>query len=160
MSILRRKRQRLVFALVMLGCFAVAAALAGYALRDRLSLFFTPSEAHALRAAGDLRVAPDRAFRLGGLVADGSVVARDDTLALHFIVTDEKAEMPVAYRGIVPDLFREGQGVIATGRWSASGVFFADVLLAKHDEKYMPPEVARGLERARANPREGQGVAP
>lgn len=143
-----RKRQRLVFVLVMLGCVTLAAVLAGYALRGQLSLFFTPIEAHALRDAGDARVQPAREFRLGGLVKEGSVGQRGPDLGLPFMVTDRTAEVAVLYKGMLPDLFREGQGVIVTGSWGADGVFRAHTLLAKHDENYMPPEVAKGLERA------------
>jgi cytochrome c-type biogenesis protein CcmE len=87
-------------------------------------------------------------FRLGGLVEKGSLKKRDDSLAVAFTVTDEVKEIPVEYSGILPDLFREGQGVVATGSLSDKGVFVATELLAKHDEKYMPPEVAKSLEKA------------
>lgn len=144
-----RKKQRMIFVLAMLGCMALAAALAGYALRDQLSLFFTPSQAEALRAAGDARVAPGRDFRLGGLVSEGSVAARGDDLTVRFVVTDRVADIAVVYRGVLPDLFREGQGVIVTGAWGDDQLFTAHTLLAKHDENYMPPEVAKGLEKVR-----------
>ncbi len=145
-----RKKQRMIFVLAMLGCMALAAAIAGYALRDQLSLFFTPSEAVALRAQHDMRVAPQRDFRLGGLVKEGSVVARGNDLAVRFVVTDRADEIAVTYSGVLPDLFREGQGVIVTGTWDDQGVFTAHTLLAKHDENYMPPEVARGLDKVKA----------
>lgn len=142
-----RKKQRMIFVLVMLGCMALAAALAGYALRDQLSLFFTPSEALELRAADDARVAPGRDFRMGGLVKEGSVAARDNDLVVRFVVTDRAKDVDVVYSGVLPDLFREGQGVIVTGIWGADKLFIAHTLLAKHDEKYMPPEVAKGLSK-------------
>ena len=143
------KRQRLIFALVIVACVAVAAALAGYALRQQVSLFFTPSEALALRAADDARVVPARDFRMGGLVLEGSVGPRGDDLAVAFTITDRAATVPVIYKGMLPDLFREGQGVIATGTWGADGIFAAHTLLAKHDENYMPPEVAKGMQRVK-----------
>lgn len=144
-----RKKQRMIFVCVMLGCMALAAALAGYALRDQLSLFFTPSQALELRQQGDARVAVGRNFRLGGLVKEGSVTARGDDLALRFVVTDRAGDITVTYSGVLPDLFREGQGVIVTGTWGADHVFSALTLLAKHDENYMPPEVAKGLEKVK-----------
>lgn len=159
-----RKKQRMIFVLAMLGCMALAAAIAGYALRDQLSLFFTPVEAIALRDQGDARVVPTRDFRLGGLVKEGSVKPRGEDLAVHFAVTDRAAEINVVYSGVLPDLFREGQGVIVTGTWGADGLFSAHTLLAKHDENYMPPEVAKGLEKVNRDDiehlRAQQGDAP
>lgn len=140
-----RKKQRMIFVLTMLGCMALAAALAGYALRDQLSLFFTPVEVIELRGKADARVATGRDFRMGGLVKEGSVSARDDDLVVRFIVTDRAGEIPVTYSGVLPDLFREGQGVIVTGTLDDKQSFTAHTLLAKHDENYMPPEVAKGL---------------
>lgn len=144
-----RKKQRMIFVLAMLGCMALAAALAGYALRDQLSLFFTPVDALDLRAKGDARVAPGRDFRLGGLVKEGSVTPRGEDLAVHFTVTDRAGEVAVVYSGVLPDLFREGQGVIVTGTWDDDKLFTAHTLLAKHDENYMPPEVTKGLEKVK-----------
>ena len=144
-----RKKQRMVFVLAMLAAMAVAASLAGYALRDKVSLFFTPVDALALRDAGDARVAVARDFRLGGLVKEGSVQPRGDDMAVRFVVTDRAREVDVTYSGVLPDLFREGQGVIVTGSWDAQAEFTAHTLLAKHDENYMPPEVAKGLERVK-----------
>ena len=145
-----RKKQRMIFVLAMLGCMALAAALAGYALRDQLSLFFTPVEVLELRGKADARVAAGRDFRMGGLVKEGSVVARGDDLVIRFVVTDRAAEVPVTYSGVLPDLFREGQGVIVTGTLDEGGQFSAHTLLAKHDENYMPPEVAKGLGKVKA----------
>ncbi len=145
-----RKKQRMIFVLAMLGCMALAAALAGYALRDQLSLFFTPVEVLELRGKADTRVAAGRDFRMGGLVKEGSVIARGDDLVIRFVVTDRAAEVPVTYSGVLPDLFREGQGVIVTGMLDEGGQFSAHTLLAKHDENYMPPEVAKGLGKVKA----------
>lgn len=145
-----RKKQRLIVALAILACVSLAAVIAGFALKQQLSLFFTPAEVVSLRAKDDPRVKPDRMFRLGGLVLEGSVGARQEDLSLRFVVTDRAAEVPVVYAGVLPDLFREGQGVIVTGLWGDDGIFMAQTLLAKHDENYMPPEVAKGLARVTA----------
>ena len=144
-----RKKQRMTFVLAMLGCMAVAAALAGYALRDQLSLFFTPVEVLELREKNDTRVAVGRDFRMGGLVKEGSVMPRGDDLIVRFTVTDRAGEVAVTYNGVLPDLFREGQGVIVTGTLDQDKLFTAHTLLAKHDENYMPPEVAKGLEKVK-----------
>jgi cytochrome c-type biogenesis protein CcmE len=122
---------------------ALAAALVLNAFRSNLVFFFSPSQI----AAGD---APrDRAFRIGGLVEAGSLKRQADGLTVQFVVTDTAKSIPVAYRGILPDLFREGKGVVAQGRLGPDGVFRADEVLAKHDENYMPPEAAHALEQAR-----------
>jgi cytochrome c-type biogenesis protein CcmE len=117
---------------------SLAAWLGLQALRSNVMFFFDPSQI----AAGE--APPDDRFRLGGMVEKGSVQKTPGTLDIQFLVTDFKHTVPVKYSGILPDLFREGQGVIAHGRMH-SGTFVADEILAKHDEKYMPPEVARSL---------------
>lgn len=135
------KNQRLVLALVAIAALATAGVVAAFALQDTASYFKAPS---------DLSTQPPAqgtVFRLGGMVKDGSVNRSGDGLTMSFVVTDFSAETPVSYRGIVPDLFREGQGVIATGSLGADGRFTAKEILAKHDEKYMPPEVAKSLKR-------------
>ena len=137
-----RKRRRLyaVFAgLMMLG---IAAALVLTALRDSVVFFYSPSD-----LAGK-QIAPGQRIRIGGLVAEGSVGKSEDGLATRFTVTDMKAAVPVSYSGILPDLFREGQGVVVEGRLEPGGSFQASEVLAKHDENYMPPEVADALKRA------------
>ena len=121
---------------------ALAAALVLNAFQSNLVFFFTPSQI----AAGE---APrDRAFRIGGMVVAGSLKRQTDGLTVHFTVTDTAKNVPVVYKGILPDLFREGKGVVAQGRLNADGVFRADEVLAKHDENYMPPEAAHALEQA------------
>ena len=140
MAVAKPKRQRLVLALAALAVLAIAGVIAAFALQDTASYFRTPSD-----LSGE-RPQPGETFRLGGLVKGGSVSRSADGLVLHFTVTDMKAETPASYRGIVPDLFRENQGVIATGSLDAQGRFVAQELLAKHDENYMPPEVAKKLE--------------
>lgn len=135
----QRKKMRLYVLLGALGLLAVAAVLVLRGLGDGMSFFYAPTDVVAKA------IAPGQQFRLGGLVADDSVVRQDDGLTTNFTVTDTEADITVSYRGILPDLFREGQGVIAEGRLSEDGVFVAHSVLAKHDENYMPPEVADAL---------------
>lgn len=144
---LMRSKRRLTFVLFIMTCMAAAAGLSLYSLRDAVSYFYTPSEVAAMRAQGSAVVAPGRNFRVGGLVLAGSLKEPDDKLDVRFTITDMKEEQGVQYRGILPDLFREGQGVIARGHLDAAGLFIAGELLAKHDENYMPPEVAKGLKK-------------
>jgi cytochrome c-type biogenesis protein CcmE len=122
-----------------LALLGVAAVFVGSALRDNLVFFFTPSEAF------EKAIPPERRFRLGGLVEEGSLVRKG--AAVTFRITDSAKTLPVAYTGVLPDLFREGQGVVAEGRLK-DGVFEAQTVLAKHDETYMPKEVAEGLKKA------------
>lgn len=140
-TIAKPKRQRLVLALAALVALAVAGIVAAFALQDTAAFFKAPSDIAAERPA------PGQTIRLGGLVKEGSVSRSADGLVLNFTVTDMKADTAVSYRGLVPDLFRENQGVIATGSFDAAGRFEAKELLAKHDENYMPPEVAKALEK-------------
>lgn len=143
-----RKRQRLVFICSILGCLALAAALSLYALRDNISYFMAPGEVRQAQAAHDARIAGGRTFRLGGLVKKGSVKKTEGDLVIRFTVTDGASDIDVEYKGILPDLFREGQGVVATGSLASDDLFAAKELLAKHDEKYMPPELKKSLDRA------------
>ena len=136
----RHKRFGIVFA--GLAALGVATALVLNALEGNLSYFFSPTEV----AAGE---APkERVFRLGGLVEEGSVMREEGQIEINFVVTDMAERVKVTYSGILPDLFAEGQGVVAQGRMSSDNVFVADEVLAKHDETYMPPEVAAALEAA------------
>jgi cytochrome c-type biogenesis protein CcmE len=135
-----RKQRRLTIIGGSLAVLALAAALVLNAMRDSIVFFSTPTmvvEKHILQG---------RRFRLGGLVQPGTL-ERGDNLAVTFEVSDGGAKLPVAYQGILPDLFREGQGVIAEGALDATGVFRADTVLAKHDESYMPKEVADALKK-------------
>ncbi len=145
-----RKRRRLV--LISSGMIALSAAVALVliAFEDNLVFFYSPSDLLAEK------VPESRALRLGGLVEEDSVKRLADGLTVEFRVTDLANAVPVTYRGILPDLFREGQGVVAEGRLGADGVFVADEVLAKHDENYMPPEVAEALKEAG----QWQGGAP
>lgn len=153
-----RKRQRLVFILAMLFCLALATGLSLYALRQNLSYFMTPSDIAAAAAAQDPRIEGPRELRLGGLVKNGSLKKTGDA-QIHFIVTDGAADIAVDYKGLLPDLFREGQGVVATGRLQTPQLFVARELLAKHDEKYMPPQLKKSLDRAHAQGVEKMGGA-
>jgi len=135
-----RKQRRLTIIGCSLGVLALAAALVLNALRDSIVFFSTPS------MVAEQHIAAGRRFRLGGLVQPGSL-KRGDNLAVTFEVADTNAKLPVAYEGILPDLFREGQGIVAEGALDSSGVFKADTVLAKHDETYMPKEVADALKK-------------
>ena len=137
---LRRQRLWVVLSIVLFSSAAVGLAL--YALRGNINLFYPP----AAVAAG---AAPlDTSIRVGGMVVDGSVRRAADSLQVRFTVTDYQASVEVIYEGILPDLFAEGEGVVASGRLGADGVLRADQVLAKHDEDYMPPEVAEALQRS------------
>jgi cytochrome c-type biogenesis protein CcmE len=144
-----RKQKRLATILGGLAVLGVAAGLILYALSDAIVFFYTPSEVVAKQ------VGPGQRIRLGGLVEKGTLVRGADA-NVSFIVTDMTKTLPVAYRGQLPDLFREGQGVVAEGSLDASGIFQADTVLAKHDENYMPKDVADRL-KAQGVWREGQG---
>ncbi|MGE5157658.1 MAG: cytochrome c maturation protein CcmE [Gemmatimonas sp.] len=135
-----RKQRRLTIIGCSLAVLGIAAALVLNALRDSIVFFSTPS------MVSEQHIAPGRRFRLGGLVQPGSLV-RGDHLSVKFEVADGNAKLPVTYKGILPDLFREGQGVVAEGSLDSTGVFRADTVLAKHDEKYMPKEVADELKK-------------
>ena len=133
-----RKQRRGVLIGTALAVLGLAVGLVLYALRDYASYFYSPAE------VAEKHVEPGVRFRLGGLVEEGSVVRGEGT-TIRFAVTDKVKTLPVTYTGLLPDLFREGQGVIAEGALQADGVFRADSVLAKHDENYMPPEVAEKL---------------
>ena len=137
---LRRQRLWVVLSIVIFSSAAVG--LAVYALRGNINLFYPPVEV----AAGKAPV--ETPIRVGGMVVDGSVQRADDSLQVRFTVTDYQASVDVVFDGILPDLFAEGEGVVASGRLGADGLLRADEVLAKHDENYMPPEVADALERS------------
>jgi len=134
----RKQRRGLVIGLGV-GVLSIAVILMLFAFRQSIVFFHTPSD------IAEAKIAPGVRFRLGGLVANGSVVRGQGT-HVDFVVTDTLKTVPVSYEGILPDLFREGQGVVAEGTLSSDGRFSADTVLAKHDESYMPPEVAKALE--------------
>jgi cytochrome c-type biogenesis protein CcmE len=134
-----RRLAAVVGGLVLLG---VAAALVLNAFQSNLVFFFSPTQVAAKEAP------LDRTFRLGGMVRDGSLKRRADGLTVDFVVTDTAKDIPVTYTGILPDLFKEGKGVVTQGRLGPDGVFRASEVLAKHDENYMPPEAADALKKA------------
>ena len=136
-----RKQRRLVLIGGSLGVLAVAVALMLNALRDSIVFFNSPSDVM------EKHVGPGTRIRLGGLVKNGTVM-HSDNLTVQFEVTDGQRDVPVSYQGVLPDLFREGQGVVAEGVLDAGGTFKADSILAKHDETYMPKEVADALKRS------------
>lgn len=133
-----RKQKRAVLILTCVGLLAVASLLVLFALRDSIVFFHTPSE------VVEKGIQAGQRFRLGGLVAEGSV-KRGEGSRIEFGVTDTVKTIEVVYEGVLPDLFREGQGVVTEGRLDETGKFLADTVLAKHDENYMPPEVADAL---------------
>ena len=133
------RRRRLYAVLAIVAGVGAAATLAIIAFQDNLLYFYDPSQV----AAGEAPAG--HTFRIGGMVTEGSLQRTEGTLAIQFVVTDFQHSIPVHYEGLLPDLFKEGQGVVAHGRLEPSGVFVADDIVAKHDEKYMPPEVARSL---------------
>jgi cytochrome c-type biogenesis protein CcmE len=133
------RRKRLLAVTAIVAGVAAATALAMLAFEDNLLYFYNPTQVRAGEAP------TDRMFRIGGMVTQGSVQRTEGTLKIRFVVTDYRESIPVNYEGLLPDLFREGQGVIAHGRLTDSGEFVANEVLAKHDENYMPPEVAESL---------------
>lgn len=136
------RRQRLFIVLLVLICAGAAVGLASYALRENINLFYPPADI----AAGNVPVG--KKIRAGGMVVKGSVKRDTQSLRVDFVITDFKSNVPVVYSGILPDLFAEGQGIVANGVLDANGVFQATEVLAKHDEKYMPPEVQGALDKA------------
>jgi cytochrome c-type biogenesis protein CcmE len=141
---MKARHKRLIFVALGIAGVGIAASLAISALRSNIAYFFSPSQVIANEAP------KDRVFRLGGLVEKDSLARQADGLTVIFTVTDMAKSMKVSYTGILPDLFGEGQGVVTKGRLGQDGVFYADEVLAKHDESYMPPEVASTLKTAHA----------
>ncbi|USG61641.1 cytochrome c maturation protein CcmE [Sneathiella marina] len=135
-----RKKQRLYFVIAGMSILAIAAALVLTSFEDSLVFFHSPSD------LAEKPVPPGRTFRLGGLVEEGSVIKQG--VIVQFRVTDMAEAVPVTFEGLLPDLFREGQGVVTEGQLNEDGVFVASNVLAKHDENYMPPEVAESLKKS------------
>jgi cytochrome c-type biogenesis protein CcmE len=148
-----RRRRMLIVVFIVTG-ISSAAALALNAFRQNLLFFYSPTQV----ANGE--APPAHLIRVGGLVTKGSFKRDADGLTVHFVVTDTAHSVPVVYKGILPDLFREGQGIIAHGRLDKDGVFVASEVLAKHDENYMPPEVASALKTASASSAHVSGARP
>jgi len=140
---MKRRHKRIIF----IGCGLAALGLATWmvlgAFRDNLVFFFSPTQVAAKEAP------VNRTFRIGGLVQDGSLKRDSDGLTIRFVVTDTANTIPVSYKGILPDLFKEGRGCVAQGRVGSDGVFYADQIMAKHDENYMPPEAAKALQEGK-----------
>ncbi|HKT32696.1 MAG TPA: cytochrome c maturation protein CcmE [Gammaproteobacteria bacterium] len=136
------RRKRLIVVAVIVAGVAIAVALGLQAFRKNLLYYFTPAQV----AAGNAHAG--QSFRMGGLVAMGSVVRTPGSMTVHFTVTDMQKSIPVVYTGILPDLFRQGQGIVVSGTLNKNGLFVANQVLAKHDAKYMPPEVAAAIKKA------------
>lgn len=141
-----KRKQKLFVILGLVSLAAIAIGLTLYALRSNINLFFSPIQI----AAGEAPI--DRQIRAGGLVKEGTVVRNRESLDVEFVVTDFVEDLEVHYSGILPDLFREGQGVVVVGRLTEGGLLKADQVLARHDENYMPTEVAEALEAAGYSP--------
>jgi cytochrome c-type biogenesis protein CcmE len=141
---MKPRQKRFVFIAVAVAAVAVAVGLVLYALRGNVNLYFTPTQ------VANNEVPQGRSFRIGGLVEEGSVKREKDGLTTNFVITDTNKKIPVMYKGILPDLFKEGKGVVAQGKVEADGVMHAEEVLAKHDENYMPPEAADALKKADA----------
>ncbi len=139
---MKPRHRKLALIFLVVAALGVAVALVLNAFNSNLVFFFSPTQV----ANGEAPTG--RAFRIGGLVEAGSVRREADGLTTHFVVTDTAKSIPVAYTGILPDLFKEGKGVVAEGRLGADGLFGATQVLAKHDENYMPPEAASAIEQA------------
>jgi cytochrome c-type biogenesis protein CcmE len=137
------RHKRALIIVGALATLAIAALLILNALNSNIALYVTPSEVAAGKAP------KSQTFRIGGMVKDGSL--KRDELVVHFIITDLVKEIPVAYKGILPDLFKEGKGAVVQGKLNSDGEFIASEVLAKHDENYMPPEAKHALEQAQKN---------
>jgi len=140
---MKARHKRLAFIVIGVAGLAVAIGLIANAFNQNLVFFFSPSDVQAKQAP------INHDFRLGGLVEKGSLKRENDGLTVHFLVTDNANTIPVTFSGILPDLFKEGQGVVAQGKLNHDGVFMASQVLAKHDESYMPPEVKDALEKTK-----------
>ena len=140
---MKRRHKRITFIFVGLAALGIAAYLVASAFRNNLVFFFSPTQVVAKEAP------VNRTFRIGGLVQEGTLRRESDGLTVRFTVTDTAASIPVVYKGILPDLFKEGRGCVAQGRIGADGVFQAEEVLAKHDENYMPPEAGEAIDKAK-----------
>ena len=140
---MKKRHKRIIFIVCSLAALGLATWLVLGAFRNNLVFFFSPTQVAAKEAP------VGRTFRIGGLVQDGSLKRESDGLTIRFVVTDTANTIPVSYKGILPDLFKEGRGCVAQGRVGADGVFYADQIMAKHDENYMPPEAAKALEQGK-----------
>ncbi len=151
---MKPRHKRFMFILAGIAIFSAAVGLILYALQNNVSLYFTPTQVYNKEAP------QGRNFRIGGLVVEGSVKRESDGLTLHFDVTDTSNTMRIHYKGILPDLFKEGKGVVVHGRLEADNSFLADEVLAKHDENYNAAEVVTALEKAKKAKSEAPAVQP
>jgi cytochrome c-type biogenesis protein CcmE len=140
---MKRRHKRIGFIVAGLAALGVAAALVLSAFQQNLVFFFSPSQVVAKEAP------INKTFRVGGLVENGTLKRDSDGLTVHFTVTDTAKSIPVVYKGILPDLFKEGKGCVAQGHVGSDGVFYADQVLAKHDENYMPPQAGEAIDSAK-----------
>jgi cytochrome c-type biogenesis protein CcmE len=140
---MKRRHKRIVFIVVSLAALGLATYLVLGAFRQNLVFFFSPTQIATKEAP------VNKTFRVGGLVEKNSLKTEGDGLTIRFTITDTANSIPVVYKGIRPDLFKEGRGCVAQGRVGSDGVFYADQIMAKHDENYMPPEAARALDQAK-----------
>ncbi|MFV2055477.1 MAG: cytochrome c maturation protein CcmE [Thiohalomonadales bacterium] len=140
---MKARHKRIGFVLIGITGLSVVTGLLLQAFNSNMVFFYSPSQVHAGEAK------QNREFRLGGLVEEGSLRRENDGLTVHFLVTDNAKTVSVKYVGILPDLFKEGEGVVTQGRMNREGLFMANEVLAKHDETYMPKEVAEALEQAK-----------
>ena len=139
------RKKRLFFIVFLVAGVTLAAGFAMYAFNQNLMFYFSPTDVKQGKAP------VDKLFRMGGMVVEGTFVKEQKSLKVNFDLTDYEKTVTVQYEGILPDLFREGQGIISRGKLNADGVFIAEEVLAKHDENYMPPEVAESLKKAKDN---------
>ena len=140
---MKKRHKRITFIVASLAALGLATWLVLGAFRQNLVFFFSPTQVATKEAP------INKTFRIGGLVENGSLKRENDGLTIRFTVTDTANTIPVVYKGIMPDLFKEGRGCVAQGRIGSDGVFYADQIMAKHDENYMPPEAARALDQAK-----------
>jgi cytochrome c-type biogenesis protein CcmE len=140
---MKRRHKRIAFIIAGLAGLGIATSLVLSAFRSNLVFFFSPSQVVAKEAP------VNRTFRVGGLVENGSLKRDNDGLTVRFVVTDTAHSVPVVFKGIIPDLFKEGRGCVAEGHIGSDGVFYADRVLAKHDENYMPPEAGQAIDNAK-----------
>ena len=151
---MKPRQKRFVYIVVAVAAVGIAVGLVLNALKDNVSLYFTPTQVYNKEAP------QGRSFRIGGLVEQGSIKREADGLTVNFVITDTHKSLPVIYRGILPDLFKEGKGVVAQGKMEADGKMHAEEVLAKHDENYMPPEAADALKKAAAANASAVDAAP
>ncbi len=140
---MKRRHKRLGFIALGLSALFIATAFILSAFKSNIVFFFSPTQVASKEAP------VGRTFRIGGLVEQGTLKRENDGLTIHFTVTDTATRIPVVYKGILPDLFKEGRGCVAQGHVGSDGVFYADQVLAKHDENYMPPEAGQAIDKAK-----------